>query len=73
MRQRLNALNRVIAIGRDTYLRLWPNPGVGLCFGTWRLGLSWRGGLEVFEKHPAGGWRRTRAWLSRVKRPGGKV
>jgi len=63
----------VTRIGRDTYLRFYPNMGVGLCLGTHRVALSVVGGFEVFERHPVHVWRRIKAYGSRVKRPGGKV
>ena len=65
-------LNRVWVIGRDTYLRLYPNPGFGLCMGAKRLAVSLKGGIEVFRADPRVGWRRTYSKWSRVKRPGGK-
>lgn len=61
--------NRVWAIGRDTYVRFWPNPGIGVCFGKWRVALSWRGGFEVFKAHPKVVWLRKYSLFSRVKRP----
>lgn len=45
-------MSRVLAIGRETYARLYPNPGVGLCFRHRRLAVSWYGGIEWFERHP---------------------
>lgn len=50
--------NRVWAIGRNSYLRLYPNPGVGLCVGRYRVALSWVGGLELFKAHPEKIWCR---------------
>lgn len=69
----LNRFNRVYAVGRDSYIRFYPNPGVGLCLGTYRVAASLYGGFEVFKKHPVLVWRRTHAYLSRVKRPGSRV
>jgi len=65
--------HRVIALGRETYVRWYPNPGVCLRLKKRRVALSVIGGLEVFESHPQIVWRRTYAKWSRVKRPGGKV
>ena len=65
--------NRVWAIGRDTYIRVYPNPGFGICFGRYRLAVSWYGGIEIFKRHPSMVWRRVWCLWSRVKRPGGKV
>lgn len=64
-------LNRVLAIGRDTYIRLYPNPGFGIRFGSRRIALSWYGGVEVFEYHPRLVWQRVWSIWSRIKRPGG--
>ena len=61
--------NKVWAIGRDTYLRVYPNPGVGICFGKYRLAVSLKGGIEVFQAHPKLVWKRTWDFLSRVRRP----
>jgi len=69
----LNKLNRVWAIGRDSYIRFYPNPGFGICFGNWRFAVSVVGGFEVFRRHPRIVWQRTFAFGSRVKRPGSKV
>jgi hypothetical protein len=70
---KLQALNRVIAIGRDTYIRFYPNPGIGLRVGAYRIALSVVGGLEVFKRHPRIVWQRIYAKWSRVQRPGGRV
>lgn len=61
--------NRVHAVGRDSYLRLYPNPGFGVCFGPRRLAVSWRGGIEWFRRHPRLTWVRTWSLFSRVRRP----
>lgn len=71
IRNLLIRINRVWALGGNTYIRLFPNPGFGICFGKRRVAVSWRGGFEMFDRGP--NWRRTRAYLSRVKRPGGLV
>lgn len=42
--------DRVWAVGRDSYIRFYPNPGFGLCIGSWRVALSWHRGLETFRK-----------------------
>ena len=63
--------NRVWACGRDTYLRAFPNPGVGLRVGDRRVAVSWRGGIEVFQRGVHQPWVRTHKYLSRVTRPGG--
>lgn len=59
--------NRVWALGRDTYLRAYPNPGIGLRFGPIRVALSWRGGLEIFRRRGQR-WVRTASFLSRIPR-----
>jgi hypothetical protein len=64
--------NRVWAIGRETYIRIYPNPGVGVCVGKYRVALSWYGGLEVFARHPVHCWKRSHCWLDRRKKPKGK-
>lgn len=57
-------LNRVIAVGRTTYIRFWPNPGFGIgAFGR-RLAISWYGGLEFFQLRPNGTWVRTFSLLT---------
>lgn len=66
-------LNRVIAVGRDTYLRAYPNPGVCVCLRKRRIAVSLYGGIEIFERHPTLGWRRIHAWLSRITRPGERI
>lgn len=50
--------NRVWALGRDTYVRLYPNPGIGLGGRRlgWRVALSAQRGFEVFKLKPAGDW-----------------
>lgn len=60
----------VIAWGRDTYLRLYPNPGVGICYQSRRIAASIKGGIEIFKKQQNGSWQRTHAWFTRIKRPG---
>lgn len=64
--------NRVWAVGTNTYVRLYPNPGVCLCLGRYRIAVSWRGGVEVFRKHSGFIWQRIHAWGSRVQRPSGR-
>lgn len=74
-------MQKVYAWGRDSYLRFYPNPGVGFRRGDSRWAVSLVGGYERFEliqvsdgkrgTYPF--WRRTKAFGSRVKRPGGKV
>lgn len=62
--------NRVYALGSDTYIRAFPNPGFGICFGHKRLGVSLRGGIEWFHLHPRRRiWIRRWSFLSRVQRP----
>lgn len=61
--------NKVWAVGRDTYIRLYPNPGVGVCVGNRRYALSVTGGFEAFTKDPRVMWRRTYSKWSRVGRP----
>lgn len=71
-------LNRVWAIGRkrDSYIRFYPNPGIGLCIKMtkngpcYRVALSWKGGVEFFKPHPIYVWQRKWSKWSRVKRPG---
>lgn len=63
--------NRVWAIGRENYIRIYPNPGFGLRYRlNRRIAISWCGGIELFKKDPLFVWRRTKSYLSRVKRPG---
>ena len=64
--------NKVWAIGRDNYIRFYPNPGIGVRLGSKRLAISLYGGVEIFASHPTRVWERSHAYLSRVKRPGGK-
>lgn len=65
--------HRVFAVGKDTYIRFYPNPGA--CVATRRrsVAISIMGGLEVFRRDPQHpeSWQRTFAFASRVKRPGG--
>lgn len=50
-------LNRVLALGKDTYLRLYPNPGFGVRVWRYRVAVSlWRG-VEVFRRNERGEWR----------------
>mgnify|MGYP001564508815 CR=1 FL=1 len=63
--------DRVWAYGRNSYIRLYPNPGVGVCIRSFRVAMSWYGGVELFRSHPELVWQRIGAWLSRVQRPGG--
>jgi hypothetical protein len=59
--------NQVRAIGRDTYIRIYPNPGIGVQISpTRRIALSWRRGWEVSHKNKAGGWDITYRRLNRV-------
>lgn len=60
--------NRVWAIGRDSYIRFYPNPGIGLCLGWYRVALSWTGGLEAFKSHPTKVWCRCWSVGDRRKR-----
>lgn len=64
--------NRTWSIGRESYVRLYPNPGMGLCAGKARIALSLRGGIEVFRMDAHGVWRRTYSKWSRTVRPGGR-
>src|SRR3972149_6745004 len=59
--------NRVWALGRDTYIRVYPNPGVGISFGTFRVAASWYGGFEVYKKDSQGTSRRTWSLWGRRK------
>lgn len=71
--QKGRTLHRVVAWGRDTYIRFYPNSGIGVCVGGRRFAASVVGGLEAFRKKPDGSWRRTWKALSRVpsRRNGG--
>jgi hypothetical protein len=60
-------LDRVWAFGRDTYVRFYPNPGVGICLGQSRVAVSRWGGFEKFIRKSDGTWRRTYALGSRRK------
>jgi hypothetical protein len=68
----LNRFNRVLSVGRENYLRVYPNPGFGISFGSRRIAVSWYGGYEVFKRHPQLVWMRSYSLFSRVQRPGGK-
>jgi hypothetical protein len=59
------AQQRVVAWGRDTYVRAYPNPGIGVRVGNRRVAISVVGGVEVFSRDPLLGWRRTAALGSR--------
>ena len=59
--------NRVWAIGRDTYIRFYPNPGIGICVGKRRVAISLVGGLEWFAAHPTRTWVRSWAFGDRRK------
>lgn len=59
--------HRLVAWGRDTYIRFYPNPGIGVCVGGRRFAASVVGGLEAFRKKPDGSWRRT--WKARSRIP----
>jgi hypothetical protein len=52
--------NRVWALGKDTYIRFYPNPGVGVRVGNKVFALSLRRGFEVMKRHPQLGWVRAR-------------
>lgn len=58
---------RVIAWGKDTYIRFFPNPGAGIRVGDKCLMLSFHRGLEMLKKSESGAWYREWAVLSRVK------
>lgn len=63
---------RVFFLGKDTYWRFYPNPGVGFKYSSQkRIALSWMGGFETFKMTDSG-WRINKSFLSRIKRPGGK-
>ena len=66
-------LNRVLAIGKQSYVRIYPNPGICLCYGQHRIACSIYGGIEIFKAGPLNTWQRTWYCFSHVKRPGGKV
>jgi hypothetical protein len=59
------AQQRVVAWGRDTYVRAYPNPGIGVRLGDRRVAISVVGGVEVFRRDPSAGWQRTVAVGSR--------
>mgnify|MGYP001032092016 CR=1 FL=1 len=65
-------LKKVWAVGRDTYVRVYPNPGIGVRVGNHRVALSLYGGLEVFRRHPTLVWQRIWSLGSRVQRPGSR-
>ena len=49
--------DRVRAIGRETYIRIYPNPGIGVQISpTRRIALSWHRGFEASRKNKEGGW-----------------
>lgn len=53
--------NRVWSFGRDSYIRLYPNPGIGLRYKDRRVALSWWRGFEIFE-------RQKNEWRVRLRR-----
>jgi len=63
---------KVTGIGRDTYIRFYPNPGIGIVLNpNKRVALSVVGGFEVFEKSSHGYWVRKKAYFTRIPhRPG---
>lgn len=68
---------RLLAYGRDSYIRFYPNPGVGVRWGSLRVAASVVGGIEVFRRgllNFASGpvWIRRYSLASRVQRPGGR-
>jgi hypothetical protein len=63
-------LNKVWALGKDTYIRFYPNPGIGFNKGDVRFAISLYGGFEKFKRRTnKDPWYRTHALLTRVKRP----
>jgi hypothetical protein len=52
--------NKVWALGKDTYIRLFPNPGLGIRVGDKVFAVSLRRGFEVMTWHPGLGWVRDR-------------
>jgi hypothetical protein len=60
---------RVVALGRDTYIRLYPNPGVGVRIGRRVFCMSVHRGIEIMRWDEKTGWRRSKAWLSKVRIP----
>ena len=52
----LQRFDRVLALGRDSYIRIYPNPGLGLCLGRWRVALSVSRGFEIFKRKAQGDW-----------------
>ena len=83
MWERLTRKKGVIAWGRDSYIRFYPNPGFGtvIPWTEYRWALSWYGGFEVFHRvfipaNPEKGrpadthiWIREFSIFSRVQRP----
>ena len=57
--------NRVWAIGRDTYVRFCPNPGIGVRRGAWRAALSVQRGLEIFRLNERDEWTLRCRYLNR--------
>lgn len=61
--------NRVWAFGNNTYLRLYPNFGVGFCVGKYRCALSWHRGFEVFSLiHKRENGNKVQHWVLRMRR-----
>lgn len=50
--------DKVWAIGRETYLRVYPNPGIGLCVGNRRWSWGVHSGFYSFKRDATGYWRR---------------
>ena len=53
------SLNRVWAIGKNTYIRFYPNPGLGLTIGCKRYTISLHRGFEIHCLLPNGSTRVT--------------
>lgn len=46
---------RILAWGKDTYVRWYPNPGIGIQVGGKVYSVSLVGGYEVYVRHPLTG------------------
>ncbi|MEM4301901.1 MAG: hypothetical protein QXX19_06565 [Candidatus Caldarchaeum sp.] len=57
---------RLVAWGKDTYIRFYPNPGVGVAVKDTCYMLSVHRGYEVMKKNEIGAWYRIKQRWGRV-------
>jgi hypothetical protein len=75
LREATKKLDRMISVGDCSYVRLYPNPGIGLRLSPkLRVTLSWWRGFEVFRAigDPCGPQKR-RAWKLVLRRGNRKL